>query len=268
VYDAAMATWLHPMVDVIRALSKTRNGRRPQTAGLPPLQRVWLEQITGTPAQLARHEVHVLGKSNSTRATAPAPFGHAPAGVSDGTGKQEAPSHSSPPEGQVMSAPEVINALQRCRYDRSRQIPIAALARAAGLSRETLYAGMNSSKVSKETCAALTPVLREVVAGRLEYRRRARRWEEVEVRRPPNRNLPPQPRLVPGRDYIDGARCRSCGSYSFSPFTSDKVYYACDTCVGPTDRRMLGAQPAEERRHQRASSPHKPARPQRPTRQP
>jgi hypothetical protein len=43
---------------------------------------------------------------------------------------------------------------------------------------------MNSGQVSAQTCIALTPILREIAAGRLGFRRRARRWKEIEYPKP------------------------------------------------------------------------------------
>jgi hypothetical protein len=145
-----------------------------------------------------------------------------------------------------MPAREVVNALRRCRYDRSPRVPIACLARAAGLSRETLYSGMNGGKVSAETCAALTPVLQEVVAGRLEYRRRARRWEEQEIRKPPPNPLAWQDKAVRFEDWNSG-RCRTCNGWHYTLVTmGNRLWYLCDQCR-PWQTDGTGARPVEAR---------------------
>jgi hypothetical protein len=189
--DCPMAIWLHPMVNVLRALNQAPNGRPQQPARIagPPLLRVLLAQVTGVPAKLARHEVHFLpGPKFSLpgqkvgRATTNSRQRYLPADVSERAINQEPRSQRISSDDGILSAREVINLLRRCRYDRSGRIPIARLAASGGVSRQTLYVAMNARKVSEETCVALTPILREITAGRLEFRRRARRWEQIEYR--------------------------------------------------------------------------------------
>jgi hypothetical protein len=79
----------------------------------------------------------------------------------------------------VMSAAEVVYWLRRCRYDRSRRVPIARIAAASGLSRMTLYRAM-AGDTSEATCAALTPVLTALADGAIAFERRRRVWELVE----------------------------------------------------------------------------------------
>jgi hypothetical protein len=78
-----------------------------------------------------------------------------------------------------MSAAEVVYWLRRCRYDRSRRVPIARIAAASGLSRMTLYRAM-AGDTSEATCAALTPVLTALADGAIAFERRRRVWELVE----------------------------------------------------------------------------------------
>src|SRR5262249_1308861 len=131
-------------------------------------------QVTGVPAKFRRHERHHLTQPKRAERTNAAD-------VSDGGGYQEPRSQEiSSEEDHILSAREIVNGLRRCRYDGKTRIPIACLAVAGGLSRQTLYVAMNTGVVSKPTCAALTPILREIAAGRLGFRRRARKWEEVE----------------------------------------------------------------------------------------
>ena len=145
------------------------------------------------------------------------------------------------PAPSVLSAAEVVYWLRRCRLGNRPRIPISQLAAAAGLHRITLFRAMKTGCVSDATCAALTPLLREVGAGTLGSRRRKHQWEAVELRRAPDPRLPPQPRIVQDAEYLP-ARCRSCGLAAYSAFEGlgGKLYWACDGCVGEPDRMMLG----------------------------
>jgi hypothetical protein len=145
----------------------------------------------------------------------------------------------------IMSATEVVYWLRRCRYDRSRRIPIARIAPASGLSRITLYRAM-AGDTSEETCAALTPVLRAVADGAIGFERRRWVWEPVE-------HYPPaletgavtwQDRMVRAADWQPGGRCRSCseeGRYVLVKINGRGEWFVCDRCIGETDRRMMGA---------------------------
>ena len=224
------------MTPTLRSLARapTRPAKFTGTT-LPPLLRVWAAEVTGVPAKLARHDGYHLPPIRRADPTRNA------ADVSEGARDQEPRSQKSSSGEDLLSVREVVNVLRRCRYERSRRIPIARIAAAAGLSRHTLYVAMNTGAVSEQTCVALTPILREIAAGTLGFRRRARRWEEIEYSQAPDRPPPPQPRLVRAEDWHERARCQSCGSPHFSSFMADKLYFACDGCVGETDRQMLGA---------------------------
>jgi DNA-binding phage protein len=148
-------------------------------------------------------------------------------------------------EPSVMAAAEVIYWLRRCRYDRSRRVPIARVAAASGLSRMTLYRAM-AGDTSEATCAALTPVLRAVADGAIGFERRRWVWEPVE-------HYPPaletgavtwQDRMVRAADWQPGGRCRSCseeGRYVLVKINGRGEWFVCDRCIGETDRRMMGA---------------------------
>jgi len=143
----------------------------------------------------------------------------------------------------VMSAAEVVYWLRRCRYDRSRRVPIARIAAASGLSRMTLYRAM-AGDTSEPTCAALTPVLRAVADGAIGFERRCRVWELVE-HYPPAQETGAviwQDRMVRAADWQPG-RCRSCGEqrYVLVKMNGRGEWFVCDRCIGETDRRMMGA---------------------------
>jgi hypothetical protein len=139
---------------------------------LPPFLRVVVANVTGVPATLARHEIHALAPPKRVN----------PAAIVEARSTLADVSPRFPPGGSipVLSEREVVNGLLRCLSERPRRAPIACLARAAGLSRMTLYRVMRSSSASKATCAALTPILIELAGGTFGFQRRARRWEGIE----------------------------------------------------------------------------------------
>ena len=199
-----------------------------------------------SPPKLARHQGRCLPP---TRRADPTPNA---ADVSEGAWDQEPRSQKiSSDEGRILSAGEVVNILLRCRYDRSRRIPIARIAAAGGVSRQTLYVAMNTGAVSEQTCVALTPILREIADGTLGFRRRARRWEEIEYFQPSS--LAWQDRAVRHEDWNSG-RCRTCGGWLYTLVTmGNRLWYLCDQCR-PWQTAGMGARPVEIRRR-RASSP-------------
>jgi hypothetical protein len=84
----------------------------------------------------------------------------------------------APPD--ILPADEVVRLLRRCRYDRSpRRILISRVAAAAGLSRETCYQVINTGHVTEQTRALLSPILRKIASGKLEYRRSGQQWVKV-----------------------------------------------------------------------------------------
>jgi hypothetical protein len=144
----------------------------------------------------------------------------------------------------VMSAVEVVYWLRRCRYDRSRRVPIARIAAASGLSRMTLYRAM-AGDASEATCAALTPVLRTVADGAIGFERRRWVWEPVEYYPPAHETgvVTWQDRMVRAADWQPGGRCRSCSErrYVLVKINGRGEWFVCDRCIGETDRRMMGA---------------------------
>lgn len=263
-----MAIWLHPMVNVLRALKQAPNGRPMHSARiagttLQPLLRVWGEEVTGVPARLARHEFHhlpgpkfVLPGPKVAHAITNSGQSYLPADVLDGALYQEARSQKRKSNDGIFSAREVVNALRRIRYDRSPQIPIGCVARAAGLSRMTVYRVIWSGTASVETRAALSPLLWGIADDTVGFERRARKWECIELRPWPQFNplLPRQDKIVPARDYVDGACCRTCGGWRYTRVTlhgAPAEYFLCDGCLW-WETASLGARPVEARRRSRS----------------
>jgi hypothetical protein len=88
----------------------------------------------------------------------------------------------------------VLRVLWTIRNDRDREggrIPIACLARLAGLSRQTIYAIMNGFvPISEMTRTKLCWLLINIDEGRLAFRRKGLQWEqriedEKPIRLPP-----------------------------------------------------------------------------------
>ena len=159
------------------------------------------------------------------------------------------------PRDRVLSAHEIVRALRlytspECQG--ARRVLITAVASMCGLSRKTIYQARRGI-MSERVRAVLSPVISWIDDDKVRFRRVGRVWEP-DYRMPPNPLPPPQPRLVRADDWHEWARCQSCGSPHFSPFMADKLYFACDGCVGETDRRMLGAR-APRAPGRRVSSP-------------
>src|SRR5215831_3670479 len=88
------------------------------------------------------------------------------------------------PAPSVLSAAEVVYWLRRCRCARKPRIPISQLAAVAGLHRITLFRALSTGWCSEETCAALTPILREIAAGTVEFQRHGQQWGAIERHQP------------------------------------------------------------------------------------
>jgi hypothetical protein len=154
--------------------------------------------------------------------------------------------HNEEPEKRVSlqdlrrEEADIVRALRQYgirRNRREQRVSISAIAGMTGLDRSTIYEARRGI-MSERVRAVLLPVIASIERGELRFRRVGQVWE---YRQQPDRLPPPQPRVIPASDYREWARCQSCGSPHFSRFTADKVYYACDTCVGLADRQMLGA---------------------------
>ncbi len=127
-----------------------------------------------------------------------------------------------------------------------RPVSIKAIAAMAGVRRWTVWDCRDPDLISERLQTVLSPILRDIEAGRIRFVRKAigsgdrglrGSTFEVEYRSPQaGRMPPPQPRMVRAADYNEWARCQSCGSPHFSAFGS---YFGCDGCLGEGDRRML-----------------------------
>jgi hypothetical protein len=69
------------------------------------------------------------------------------------------------PQIDVMPVQEVTYWLRHCRDTRNPHIPLAHIARAAGLSRMTIWRALTNANASLAVCLALTPVPREIAGG-------------------------------------------------------------------------------------------------------
>jgi hypothetical protein len=87
----------------------------------------------------------------------------------------------------LLTDAEIVRALRRFRYDPDfrgpKRVPIRVLAGLAGLSHMTLYEAMRPDlpmrprRISGLTRIKLSGSLREILAGRLRFRRRRQVWE-------------------------------------------------------------------------------------------
>ncbi len=139
----------------------------------------------------------------------------------------------------------------RRRQGNDRRVDITAMCAMAGVSWVKLYEQLRRGWLNERMQAVLSPILRDIEAGRIKFRLASRgRCKrdtnpdgEIEYRQPPARPPPPQPRVIRADDYNEWSRCQSCGSPHFSSFKglAGKLHYACDGCVTEADRKMLGA---------------------------
>ncbi len=211
--------------------------------GLPPLLKVLAGQALGITPGFGRHEVHRLPPP---RRRAPDTADPSP---DDLRGRRDEPQASD----GVLSAREVVNLLRQCRYSRSPRMPIACLAKAAGLSRETLYVAMNTGEASEETCAALTPILEEIAAGALAFERNGQQWQQVELMPPADElaqqqqfgTLGYQDRMVRAGDWQPGHQCSTCRCRQYTAvILHGAVWYFCNGCL-PWQTAGMGAQPVK-----------------------
>lgn len=125
-----------------------------------------------------------------------------------------------------------------------RRVNLCAIAAMAGVARWSLNRYMLGRRQLPEYVqSALSPILRDIENGKIRFdrfERSGREWR-IDYRQPPVRMPPPQPRVIRAEDYNEWSCCQSCGGPRFSSFRSDRVYFACDSCVSLTDRRMLGS---------------------------
>jgi hypothetical protein len=109
---------------------------------------------------------------------------------------------------------------------------------------------MNKGKVSWQTCVAVTPILRAVAAGTLEFRRRGYRWEQVEIYESVCDPLAWQEKAVRVEDWNSG-RCRSCAGWSYTlVMMGNRLWYLCNQCR-PWQTDGTGARPVKVQRRRR-----------------
>jgi hypothetical protein len=211
---------------------------------LPPLIRVLAGQALGVTPGFGRHEVYRLAPPRRRERDT------ANARPDDLPGPRDDPQASD----GVLSVGEVVSLLRQCRSNRSPRVPIACIAKAAGLSRETLYVAMNTGEASEETCAALAPVLKEIAAGALGFERSGQHWQPVElmppadelVRQQQSGTLGYQDRMVRAGDWQPGRQCCTCrcGQYT-QVIMHGALWYFCNGCL-PWQTAGMGAQPVRQ----------------------
>ena len=91
------------------------------------------------------------------------------------------------PTPSLLTDAEIVRALRRFRYDPEfrgpKRVPVRVLAGLAGLSHMTLYEAMRPDlptrpkRISELTRIKLSGAIREILAGRLRFRRRRQVWE-------------------------------------------------------------------------------------------
>ena len=153
------------------------------------------------------------------------------------------------PDERPLTPEEIVRLLRQYKAEPGwahRRTSLKAIAALCGYGRDLLIkVRAGQRRVSERLQAAISPVLRDIEAGRIVYqsKREGGKWpeERIEYRQPPMPLPQPQPRVIPAPDYNEWASCRSCGFSRFSRFVADKPYYACANCVSDPDRKMLGA---------------------------
>ena len=75
-------------------------------------------------------------------------------------------------EQRLMPVQDVTYWLRYCRDTRNPHIPLAGIARAAKLSRMTVWRALTGGDASLAVCWKLTPALRMIAAGRVPFRLR------------------------------------------------------------------------------------------------
>jgi hypothetical protein len=150
--------------------------------------------------------------------------------------------------------------LKHC-VDRSRRCPIAAIAGMADVSSKLLYLIVQGRRrLTEPVRIRLSAVLTGIEDGTVTLHRVGQTWT-VNYRQPCNGRasslypipappLPPQDRIVPARDFIDGARCRSCGGWRYTRVTlhgAPAEYFLCDGCLW-WETAGMGARPVQVRR--------------------
>jgi hypothetical protein len=107
--------------------------------------------------------------------------------------------------------------------------PLKLVAELAGLHRVTVYRAIWSGQLSERSRAVLSPVL-------------VMQTGEGQLPRPPDPPPPLQDKLVRAADWIELARCRTCGGRLFSPvIINSTTWYLCDGCLPPAQHPALGA---------------------------
>lgn len=186
-----MAVWIHPAIKRLQSLARaTTLSSRATTAKLPPIARLITAQLLGVAPKFAAHEVVRLPKPKdinpvpSTRHTMPEQVIIPQTRDLPTIVRDEDLRPQIPPRGGPLTGPEAAHILWACcDGDYYRRAPIACIARATGVTRQTCHNVMNGShEVSEETLVKLSPILRRIASGELAFRRRGGRWEAYRPR--------------------------------------------------------------------------------------
>jgi hypothetical protein len=93
----------------------------------------------------------------------------------------------------ILSSDETIRLLRHCRSRRAPgtrgPFPLACIAKVADISRETLHVALRAGAASQKTRAKLSPVLRQIAAGTIAFKRLGQKWHPIALYQP----LEPQP---------------------------------------------------------------------------
>jgi hypothetical protein len=160
---------------------------------------------------------------------------------------------------RILPAHEVVRRLRGCmlKYceDRSRRSPFTAIAGMADVTPKLLYLiVLGRRRLTESVRKRLSAVLLDIESGALRFFRRGWQWfseyREPRDGRPsplyptPAPPPPPQDRMVGAVDYVDGARCRSCQGWRFSPVVipGRSMVFVCDNCLPESQWPAIGAQ--------------------------
>jgi hypothetical protein len=153
------------------------------------------------------------------------------------------------PPDRLLTPHEIARALRMFMWPERKgehRIVAGAIATMAGVDRITLWRyATQRRRMSEYVQSALSPIIRDIEAGKLRFRRAGREWQIEEA---PARLPPPQDRLVRATDWNEWARCRSCGGWRFTEVSIHGTrWFLCDTCL-PWQTAGIGAQPVDRTR--------------------
>ena len=144
-------------------------------------------------------------------------------------------------EDRVMTMQEIAERLCEIQGDRTPYLAsFTLIARAAGLSRETVYVAARG-EMGDHAQRRIGEVLRRLDACELRFERHGNYWREVEP--PPVEGLPRQRRIVKVREFTPWAPCEGCRGRDWTPVVLiDKAHgYVCRRCIPADQLPAFGA---------------------------